>query len=46
LHALIPENAKVQNVIGDIKQLLKERFGIEHSTIQIELGSCPGDSKT
>jgi cobalt-zinc-cadmium efflux system protein len=46
LHALIPENAKVQNVIGDIKQLLKERFGIEHSTIQIELGSCPDDSKT
>ena len=46
LHALIPENAKVQNVIGDIKQLLKERFGIEHSTIQIELGSCSDDSKT
>ena len=45
LHALIPENAKVQKVIGDIKQLLKERFGIEHSTIQIELGSCPDDLK-
>ena len=46
LHALIPENAKVQKVIGDIKQLLEERFGIEHSTIPIELGSCPDDSKT
>lgn len=43
LHALIPENAKVQNVIGDIKQLLKDRFDIEHSTIQVELGPCPDD---
>ena len=33
LHTLIPENAKVQLVVADIKRLLKERFDIEHSTI-------------
>lgn len=43
LHALIPENAQVQNVVAGIKRLLKERFDIEHSTIQIELGPCPDD---
>jgi cobalt-zinc-cadmium efflux system protein len=43
LHALIPESAQVQIVIRDIKQLLKERFDIEHSTIQVELGPCPDD---
>ena len=43
LHALIPENAQVQEVVGDIKRLLKERFDIEHSTIQVELGPCPDD---
>ena len=43
LHALIPENAEVQQVVADIKRLLKERFDIEHSTIQVELGPCPDD---
>ena len=43
LHALIPESAQVQIVVRDIKQLLKERFDIEHSTIQVELGPCPDD---
>ena len=43
LHALIPESAQVQIVVRDIKQLLKERFDIEHSTIQVELGPCPDE---
>ena len=43
LHALIPENAQVQLVVADIKRVLKERFDIEHSTIQVELGPCPDD---
>ena len=43
LHAQIPESAQVQIVVRDIKQLLKERFDIEHSTIQVELGPCPDD---
>ena len=43
LHAQIPETAEVQSVVSEIKRLLKERFDIEHSTIQIELGPCPDD---
>lgn len=43
LHALIPEYAPVQTVVSDIKRLLKERFDIDHSTIQVELGPCPDD---
>lgn len=43
LHALIPENAPIQTVVSDIKRLLKERFDIDHSTIQVELGPCPDD---
>ena len=45
LHALIPENAHVQEVVADIKRLLKERFNIEHSTIQVELGPCRPDDQ-
>lgn len=44
LHALIPESAPVQSVVSDIKRVLKERFDIEHSTIQVELGPCPDDA--
>ena len=43
LHALIPENAPIQTVVSDIKRVLKERFDIDHSTIQVELGPCPDD---
>ena len=43
LHAWIPESAHVQEVVADIKRLLKERFDIDHSTIQVELGPCPDD---
>jgi cobalt-zinc-cadmium efflux system protein len=45
LHALIPENAPVQRVVSDIKRVLKERFDIDHSTIQVELGPCPDDEQ-
>jgi len=46
LHAQIPENAPVQSVVSEIKRLLKERFDIDHSTIQVELGPCPDDEHT
>ncbi len=46
LHALVPENAPIQTVVSDIKRLLKERFDIDHSTIQVELGPCPDDHQS
>ena len=41
LHAQIEENTGVDQVVSDIKQILCDRFGIAHSTIQIELDECP-----
>ncbi len=41
LHALVDEQTQTQRVITDIKVVLNEHFGIDHSTIQIEQGPCP-----
>lgn len=36
LHAVIKNNAKIYNVICDVKRALSEHFGITHSTIEVE----------
>ena len=41
LHALVPENTPVHDVVEDIKAVLNNTFGIDHSTIQVETGPCP-----
>jgi len=41
LHALVPEQTQVQEVVAAIKSLLATEFGIDHSTIQVETGPCP-----
>ena len=41
LHANVIEPSHMEDAINDIKSVLTERFGIEHSTIQVELGPCP-----
>lgn len=43
LHALVPENTPVHDVVEDIKAVLNNTFGIDHSTIQVETGPCPDD---
>jgi Co/Zn/Cd efflux system component len=43
LHALVNEGAKIQVVVKDIKQVLRNVYKIEHSTIQVEIGPCPDD---
>ncbi len=43
LHAQVEQESHVQAVIGEIKDILNAHFGIDHSTIQIELGPCPDD---
>ena len=43
LHALVPENTPVHDVLEDIKAVLNNTFGIDHSTIQVETGPCPDD---
>lgn len=41
LHANIDEHIDVAGATSSMKKILLERFGIDHSTIQIEPGPCP-----
>ncbi len=43
LHATVAQEEHVQGVVADIKSVLNGSFGIDHSTIQVELGPCPDD---
>ena len=43
LHAQVGAQEHVEEAITDIKRILNASFGIDHSTIQIELGPCPDD---
>ena len=45
LHATIGEAVDGESVIGRIKAVLHEAFGIEHSTVQIERGDCPDEGR-
>ena len=41
LHATVAEAVDAESVVGRIKAVLQETFGIEHSTVQVERGDCP-----
>lgn len=43
LHAQVVEQSHVEAAVHDIKTVLNDTFGIDHSTIQVELGPCPDD---
>ena len=43
LHAAITEGSDTQRVVAAVKAVLLEEFGVDHSTIQVELGPCPDD---
>jgi len=43
LHAQVGESADPQATLLRIKQVLSQRFGIDHSTVQIERGPCGDD---
>ena len=43
LHARIAEEEEIQPVVQRLKTVLTEKFGIEHSTIQVEHGPCPDE---
>ena len=44
LHARVADESDVQPVTARLKSVLMENFGIEHSTIQVEPGSCPDET--
>ncbi len=41
LHANVQESTDVSGATSLMKKILLDRFGIDHSTIQVELGPCP-----
>ena len=43
LHARVYETADSQAVLIRVKQVLSDRFGIDHSTVQVERGPCGDD---
>lgn len=43
LHAVVAEQSQVNHVVTQIKAVLNDNFGIDHSTIQVEQGPCPDD---
>ena len=43
LHARLAEDTDEQSAISRVKAELREKFGIDHSTVQFERGDCPDD---
>jgi cobalt-zinc-cadmium efflux system protein len=43
LHARVGQSADSQAVLKRIKEVLASRFGIDHSTVQIERDACGDD---
>jgi len=41
LHASVDEPADLSQVMSNIKLVLVEEFGIDHSTVQVDHGKCP-----
>ncbi|MEM7079500.1 MAG: cation diffusion facilitator family transporter [Pseudomonadota bacterium] len=46
LHAQVTETSQVEEAVSDIKRVLNDHFGIDHSTIQVEFGACPDHDDT
>ena len=41
LHVRLDEDLDIGAVLAQLKSILHQDFGVEHSTIQVEQGSCP-----
>jgi cobalt-zinc-cadmium efflux system protein len=46
LHAQVCDTAESDRLVQDIKARLKERFGLDHATIEIEHGTCADEPET
>lgn len=44
LHARVSDDTELSGVVGSIKSVLIEDFGIDHSTVQVEHGECPDEA--
>ncbi len=41
LHASVEQSTDLEAVVAQMKRVLNDEFGIDHSTIQVEHGECP-----
>jgi cobalt-zinc-cadmium efflux system protein len=46
LHAQVCDTAESDPLVQDIKARLKERFGLDHATVEIEQGTCADEPET
>jgi cobalt-zinc-cadmium efflux system protein len=44
LHAEVDEDADHQKALQAIREFLRQNYGVEHATIQVESGACPDRS--
>ena len=44
VHARVAEETDIQPVVQRLKSVLTDKFGVDHSTIQVEKGPCPDES--
>ena len=44
LHARVAEDADEQSTVRRLKAVLRTTFGIDHSTVQVERGTCPDEA--
>ncbi len=40
LHVRVSETCRPEQIAGDVKQRLKERFGVAHATVEVEFDGC------
>lgn len=43
LHARVAEDADERSAVSRVKAVLRNTFGIDHSTVQVERGDCPDE---
>ena len=44
LHATIEEKLDLERIMSELKDVLTTKFGIDHTTIQVEHGHCPDET--
>lgn len=44
VHARVAEDADQQSTVRRVKAVLRTTFGIDHSTVQVERGTCPDEA--
>lgn len=44
MHVRIENTAHPDRIVAEVKRRLKEKFGVEHATVEVEYGACADDT--